>query len=167
MFAFIIAGCGGLPGWISEPPQIPHSLTAVGVYAETYDPTEMYKGAEFDARKRIGRVLDYKVQEVLKDWARSRKEAFSDQAISESYFESISRGLMSMNLPNVEIRKFHFDEEERRMYALAVLDFDRVRPDVQKLVKKQTQEHIPLRTKEDVDAAFRELDEALKKAAIK
>jgi hypothetical protein len=126
----------------------------------------MYKRAELDARLRVGRVLDYKVQEVLKDWARTQQEAFSDEAINESYFESISRGLMDMRLANVEIRKFYFDEEDRRMYALAVLDFDRVLPDVQELVKKQTQEHLPFK-REDVDAAFRELDEALKKVPTK
>ena len=163
--AFLVAGCGGgIPKWVTKPP---HSLTAGGISAETYDPAGMYKKAEEDARSRLSRVLDYKVQGVLRNWASSRKEAHMDETIAEGYFESISQGLTAMELPGVEVKEFYHDKKEHRMYALVALDLNRTLPDVKKLVKKKAQEHRLFNAKEDADAAFRELDAALEKAAIK
>ena len=161
MFLLVaLVGCG--KPWYIEPPQMPHALTAVGVSAETFDPAQMRKQAELNARLGIARVLDIRVQEVLKDWARSRQEAPNDAKILETYFESVSRSILDMPLPNVVITKYHFDEDERRMYALGALDFERVLPQVEDVVKTQAQQQLAFPSREEVDAAFKELDAALK-----
>ncbi len=149
-----------------EPPRTSNSITAVGVSGETLDPAVMRTQAEDRARRGIARVLSYHVREVVRDWASTRREAFVDEAILETYFESISRGIMNMELQNVQITRWHFSEINNNMYALAELNFDRTLPDVQNLVKKETKKHLQFPDKVDIDAAFKELDEALNKARL-
>lgn len=161
---FLAAGCGGkgVPVWVTKPPE----LTAVGVSPVTHDPAIMYEQSELNARNGLGRILSYKVKGVLRRWATSRREVYSKEPIDESYFESINTGLTAIDLPNVRIKEYYLDKEKKRFYALAVLDYEMVLPNIKEVVRKETEKHLLFDAEEDAEAAFRELDKALEDAAL-
>ena len=156
----LLSGCGGAPKWITNPPQ-PPPLMAVGVAQETFDPSVMRQQAGHNARLEISRIIDLRVQEVVKDWARSRQDGVTGQHSLDTYFESVSHSILDMPLPNVIITEYYFDPKERRMYALAHLNLNLKLAEIKEIAKKQTQQHLSFPSQSSIDNAFQELDFAL------
>lgn len=160
LIVILLSGCGSAPKWITNPP-LPPPLMAVGVAQETFDPSVMRKQAGHDARLGIARIIDLRVQEVIKDWARSRQDGAAGQHSLDTYFESVSRSILDMPLPNVIISQYYFDPKERRMYALAQLDLNLKLAEIKALTKRQTQQHLSFPSPSSIDNAFQDLDSAL------
>ena len=134
---------------------------AVRVAQETFDPSVMRQQAGHNARLGIARIIDLRVQEAVKDWARSRQDGVTGQHSLDTYFESVSRSILDMPLPNVIITEYYFDPKERRMYALAQLDLNLKLAEIKEVTKKQTQQHLSFPSQSSIDNAFQELDFAL------
>ncbi|MFO7915811.1 MAG: hypothetical protein R6U43_08970 [Candidatus Krumholzibacteriales bacterium] len=169
--SLVLSGCGGggvdktsmgeegkdLPDWVLNPGQFDSddNIIGVGVVSGVRNEALAMKTAENRAIGSIARVFHTRVEGIMEDYMASTISGEIDSS-EEQNIINVQRTIVGQSTSGIYVDKRHIDEDDNTVYAMARLDFDTFRDNLEKLneIDMAMKEYV----QKNAEDAFKRLD---------